>query len=119
MNQLQVKKDNNTTEIKCFDCGKPGVKMGHEGCTQSGKKLHIPKNKYGNTRGGGNGGRGGRNRNTGHGHGRGRGGRGGQQNNNNTPPADAPKPGEAEVRMKNGVEEKIRFQVQISTMALW
>ena len=29
--------------IKCYDCGKPGVKMGHDGCTQKGKHTHVPK----------------------------------------------------------------------------
>ena len=107
MNQLQVKKEKDTTKTICYDCGKPGVKVGHEGCTQSGKKLHVPK-KDGNARGNGNAGRGDRNQNSGRGRGCGNAGRGGNQNNNRQgkPPADAPKPGEPEVRMRNGVEEK-------------
>ena len=29
--------------VHCYDCGKKNVKKGHEGCTQPGRSLHIPK----------------------------------------------------------------------------
>lgn len=34
---------NRKDDIRCHDCGKPGVKVGHKGCTQPGKQLHKPK----------------------------------------------------------------------------
>lgn len=37
--------DNNT---KCFDCGKPGVIRGHDGCKQPGRGFHLPKDGSGN-----------------------------------------------------------------------
>ena len=48
-NQLQLKSDSSTqssncNKLKCFDCGKEGEQMGHKGCTQPDKKLHVPMN---------------------------------------------------------------------------
>jgi hypothetical protein len=53
INQLKIKGNDNKKlgvradpdkPIKCFDCGIPGERMGHEGCKQKGKRLHLPKN---------------------------------------------------------------------------
>ena len=108
MNQLRVKEkgshhDNSIKKTPCFDCVNSDAKVGHEGCTQPGKKIHVPKNlkdKDGNYVPKG--------RNKGQrGRGNGRGGRGGRGNRgrNTTPPPDASKQGESEVRTKDDKEE--------------
>ena len=52
INQLTSRIDNfqsqrgpSNKNLKCYDCGKPGVKLGHNGCTQKGKRMHLPKDK--------------------------------------------------------------------------
>ena len=43
ISDLNKTKSGTDNKVICYDCGKPGVKIGHDGCTQPGRRLHAPK----------------------------------------------------------------------------